>query len=301
MTTRNRFAPAPARSVAAALLLLAAVAGFLACGGEDGTPVGRVSAEPSTIDLPYPGSADVELAWAPSTALGAGGEEATVFVHLLNDAAAVVRTFDHPLPRPWQPGSEMRYPLTLYQSLLGPPLPPGEYRLTVGLYGPRGRWSLEADEEVGRQEYALARVRVPEADFENLPQLDFADGWEPLAPGLDLQTLATRWLGTGGTVGVGSAPQGGRLTFEVEIPAVLAGASPVFDEGAEIPRLTVTSTCDDGAHSLSGTRRSEIVVQVPAGGGCEIRFEPNFHYATADAPGPRSVRLLQLFWQPDLG
>jgi hypothetical protein len=288
-------------SFAAALAAGVVVAAVLACGGEGVAPVGRLSAEPAMLDLPYPGRAEIDLTWAPSRPLGDGGDEATVFVHLLDDSSAVVRTFDHPFPEPWKPDATTSYPLTLNQSLLGPPLPPGEYRLTVGLYGPRGRWPLEDGDEVGRQEYAVARVRVPEPDFETLPELDFDDGWEALQPGLDRQVLATRWLGRGGTVEVGEAAQAGRLTFVLEIPPQLAGTSPVFAPGAEIPRLTVTSTCDDGAHSLSGTRRAEITVDVPLGGGCRVSFEPNFHYATADAPGPRSVRLLQLFWQPRHG
>jgi hypothetical protein len=267
--------------------------------------VARLSVEPAMVDLPYPGTAEVELAWAPRAPLGADAAQALVFVHLLDDTSTVVRTYDHPYPEDWQPGGETRYTLTLYQSLLGPPLPPGEYRLTLGLYGAQGRWALEGGEEVGRQEYAMGRVRVPEPSPDRLPRLDFSEGWAALEPGLDRQILATRWLGREGTVRVESAPQAGRLTFRVEIPAGLAGANPVFEEGEQIPRLTVTSTCDDGAHSISGTGRSEIMVKVPAGGGCEVRFDPNFRYAAAGVTGEeeaaRSVRLQQLFWQPTAG
>lgn len=282
--------------LALALLPLLAAAG---CGEATPDPVATVTVEPTELTLPYPQLVTVETTWTPTAELGPGGERPFVFVHLLDREGEVMRTFDHEYPRRWTVGEAQSDKLVLYQSLLGPPLPAGDYRLTLGLYGGEGRWVLdpgEAVEEVGKREYAVAEVHVPEVSAAAVPKLDFSEGWLPIEQGQDRQILASRWLSTGGAIGVAAVPEAGALMLQLEVPEAMGGSGPVYAAGAEIQRLTVASTCDDHTREITGSGLTFVMVEVPAEAGCEIRLRPNYYFQSPGADMPRSVRLIQLVW-----
>lgn len=279
--------------------LLALLTAAVGCGEATPDPVAMVAVEPAEVTLPYPGQVRLETAWTPTAELGPAGDAPIVFVHLLAADGEVARTFDHPYPAAWQVGGEHAYPIVLYQSLLGPPLPAGDYRLTLGLYGPEGRWVLdpgEGAEEVAKREYAVADVRVPELSVAAVPKLDFGDGWLPIEQGQDRQVLASRWLSTGGEIGVAAVPEAGALSLHLEVPQTIGGSGPVYAAGAEIQRLTVASSCDEHTREITGAGLTLVVVEVPAEAGCEIRLRPHFYFQSAGAETPRSVRLVQLTW-----
>jgi hypothetical protein len=145
--------------VPAAVLALVASAALAGCGGESG-PVARVSVEPDAVELAYPATARLTTSWEMTVPLDAEGRP-VVFVHLIGAEGEVDRTFDFPLTVEWRPGETATVPVPLWQSALGPPLAPGSYRLTLGLYDSAAgrRWPLAtAGEEVARQEYEVARV-----------------------------------------------------------------------------------------------------------------------------------------------
>ena len=282
-----------------ALALLPLLATALGCGEATPDPVATVVVEPTELTLPYPQQVAVETTWTPTAELGPGGEAPYVFVHLLDAEGEVVRTFDHEYPRRWVVGEAQSDTLVLYQSLLGPPLPAGDYRLTLGLYGGEGRWVLdpgEAAEEVAKREYAVAEVQVPEVSVAAVPKLDFGQGWLPIEQGQDRQVLASRWLSTGGGIDVAAVPEAGALTLHLDVPESMNGGAPVYAAGAEIQRLTVASTCDDHTHEITGSGLTFVIVEVSAEAGCEIRLRPNFYFQSPGAETPRSVRLVQLIW-----
>ncbi|HEX6200848.1 MAG TPA: hypothetical protein VF150_11320, partial [Thermoanaerobaculia bacterium] len=176
-----------ALALPAAVLCLAGALG--ACGSEPAEPVARLTVAPAEVELRYPESAALSAAWEMTAPLedggaGAAAERPWVFAHLLDDAGAVVRTFDHELPVPWRPGETRSAPIELWQSALAPPLPAGSYRLTLGLYSPEDgrRFPLVTEApEVKSGEYQVARVRVPPPEAG--PELAFTGGWWPAQEG----------------------------------------------------------------------------------------------------------------------
>ena len=137
----------------------AAMALFAGCGRD--RPVAELRAEPAEVRLDYPRFVDLTLTFRiTGEPPGGPGPLPIVFVHLLDGAGTVVRTFDHTFPEPWKVGATVTDRVTLYQSALARPLTPGRYRLTVGLYDPERRWPLTAGIEADRREYVAADVIV---------------------------------------------------------------------------------------------------------------------------------------------
>lgn len=284
-------------------LALAALSLYAAgCGGND-TPVAQVKVEPRNVRLPYPGVAAVRLSWTPVAALGEGGSEPLVFVHLLDDRDTVVRTFDHAFPQAWREGTPVSYDVKLYQSALSDPLPPGKYRLTVGLYGKeRKRWALEGlGEDLGRNEYLAGEVQVPAQ--QQGPRFAFSQAWLPKEPGGDRQVLARRWVFKRGAIRVLDVKEPGSVWMVIRIPEASAGGEQlVLDEGAKTPSLLVSGSCGTVETNVSGPGYHEIELPMeppPAGQFCRILLRPNFHMKPTGGPGrPRSVSLENIGWVP---
>lgn len=297
-------------SVAVIGLLASGLAG---CSAESEEIVGTVALEPDTVELTYGTYQPVELTWSPSEALD-GGDRPMVFVHLVDDEGRLFRTFDHPLPADWVPGREISYPVRLYQSILAPPVEPGEYRLSVGLYdGASRRWALEpaSGEEVDDGEYALADVTVPTTEG-TFPGVVFSDGWSATIAGGDRQVLAVRWLTGEGEIQLATVPGPGRLWIEFYVPPDEAGSEWTFDggepvsgtggpggTGGRLPRVRVSTTCGDFTAELEGHGAHDVEVPVaPGSDGCAITFAPDFTVSSTDLD--RSSLLLQnVSWRGD--
>ena len=191
----------------------------------------------------------------------------------------------------------MRHRLELYQSVLGPPLAAGDYALTAGLYDGSGRrWALATSgEEVGRREYRVATVRVPERETAGAPEIDFATGWLPLEPGGDRQILGRRWTSGAAAIAVRGG-EGGELALTLTVPEPPAGVERRLAEGERAPAVRVASDCDGSSHHLAGVGSHEIAVAVPAGAGCRVTVEPNFQLTWADGPA-RSAYLENAYWR----
>lgn len=284
---------------AIALLLLA----LSACGGP-GEPVARLSLEPSaTLTLPYPGRDRLDVMWQPMEAL-----EGTphVFVHVIGQPGEVLRTYDHPFPGDWSPGQEVESTIELWQSALAPPLAPGSYELTVGLYSLESgqRWLLEVPgREVDQGEYAVARVEVPPPPAQAGPEVAFSEGWLPLEPTGDRQLFAVRWLGAGeGWITLSGLDAPTTLALTVEIPRLEgAGLRLLLDEGTDVPRVTLTSECGGEVCTLEGLGRHEValtLVPPEPGGRCAVRIEPQFVLLDEATFSRRTVLLEKLLWYP---
>ena len=287
------------RRLAPALVLAAAFAG---CGGED--PVaGRLEVTPTRLTLPHGSVRPLVLTWTPARELYGREREGPplVFVHLLERPGIVLRTFDHPFPRRWRPGTPVRYEVDLYQSALGETLPAGRYQLTVGLYEAGGRrWPLEtAGKEVGKREYAVAEVEVPPPG-EGVPAFAFAGPWLPVEPGADVQMLARRWLTGDGALQVRSAPGTGELWLVLRIPeATGAGERLVLEPGAAAPGILVSSTCGGEEIGITGPGPHEVRLPVRADAApCSVRFDGNFGLESAGSPHRHMVALEGLAWAP---
>jgi hypothetical protein len=241
-----------------------------------GEPVARLAVPRVEVTLPHGSHLPFELRFEPSRALDVEVSRPLVFVHLLDEAGDVVRTFDHPLPGSWRPGEAIVDRFALYQSALAPALPAGDYRLTVGLYdGGQRRWALRTEgEEIARQEYAVARVRVPEID-PAAPRFAFSPEWNPAEPTQDRQTMARRWLSGDGSLEVQGAPVPAAVWLTFRIPANEPPLRLVLEEGASDPAVRVDTDCSGFAATLSGSGFHELVVPV-ATAPCRIRFDSNF-------------------------
>lgn len=309
---RGRFPRVSGAVLGAAALgaLLAALT--LSCAEEPLTPVARLAVTPAEVALGYPASAVLSAEWEMTAPLAgssdpgarpgepAGG--AWVFAHLLDAEGALVRTFDHPLPFAWSPGETRSAPIELWQSALAPPLPPGDYRLTVGLYDPASgrRWALATGVmETDREEYPVARVRVlpPEPTA-----VEFAGSWWPAEEGGDRQVVGRRWLREEGTIELGGLAPGSVLALGLRIPAAGSGERLVLAPGAEAARVGISSPCADGEVEIAdaGYHLVTLDLQPPADGRCVVRLEPSYVVVSLESLRSRSVAVerLSYTWPP---
>ena len=279
-------------------LPVAATAALLAgCGP---APVGRVTVSPAAFTLAAGAYAPLTIELQPAMALPASTEP-FVFVHLVADDGALVRTFDHPLPADWRPDQRIAYRVEIYQSTLGPALAAGTYRLTLGLLSGTTRLPLAtAGRTRGRLEYEVATVTVPTAST-SAGTFAFAEPtargpvWAPVEAGDARQVVARRWLLSPGGVTV-TAPAAGNILLSLVIPVAKAGESHFeLAAGNREPGLTVRTACGDHVTTLTGAGPHRAEIPVPAG-GCELLFEPD--YALVEEPsGTRRVAVVEaLAW-----
>lgn len=284
--------------VAAALLAV-----LLGCDDAP-PPVADLAIEPTESTLGFPDFTKLSMRWEVKAPLGETEGEPLVFVHLLDKPGSVIRTFNHPLRFEWQPGRRSEYEITLFQSALAPPLAPGSYLLSIGLYDTSGRrWPLDvAGEEVDRFEYHAGDISVVDETAET-PRFFFSPSWMAIEGGMDRQILARRWLVGEGTIRVSEIKKPGTTLMVFNIPAPLSGSEElILDEGAEQPTLKVLSNCGETEISASGLGTHEIELPVTADADgrvpdeCEIVIRPNFRFLAIDTLGRRSVSLEVLAW-----
>lgn len=296
-----------------------ALAGFLVlaplgCGGE-GEPVASLALEPGEVELPYGSFTDLELSWTPRVALEDVKGHLRVFAHLLDSDGHLARTFDEDLPGAWQVDEAERTPLRIYQSLMAPPLPPGDYTLTLGLYDGSGRrWPLETSgTHRGRSEYAMVTVHVPASTSNGgarLPAFEFSRAWGQNLAGADRQVLAFRWLHGEGAIRLSHVDGPGTLWARIQIPPVeTAGMRRRIEDpaGGQEARVAVSAACGGFEAGVTGAGSHDVDVPVaPQEGACEVSYAPNFVLVptgpaaaedSASDPG-RSMLLEVLAWKP---
>jgi hypothetical protein len=283
-------------------LLALSLLGVLACGEDDGAPVARVDVTPPQIRLGFPEVQTLRLAWNPTAELDGLSSQPMVFIHLLDAEKKLVRTYDHPFPQRWRPGTPVTYEAKLFQSQLAPPLSPGAYTVTVGLYEGKRRWALEGlGERVDRAEYVAAQVEVPSES--TAPKLIFSPQWLPVEPGADRQVLVRRWLNGQGAIRLDGVRGPGTLWLVLRIPPVDPANERLELEGdAALPSVRVLAR-DCGGFEMSvsgpGTHEIEVPVDVAAGSGaCPIRLNSNFAVISAVTGQRRSVSLENAAWEP---
>src|SRR5579864_3693756 len=265
---------------------------------------GSLDVQPRSITLPYPQLATVHLTWTPAAASGEGDtpSEPLVFLHLLGAKDQVLRTFDHPFPQRWLAGAPVSYDVKLYQSALAPPLAPGKYRLSVGLYDRGGkRWALDGlGEPVRRQEYRAAEVEVPPQSAG--PSLEFSPTWLQLEAGSDKQVVARRWLSQQpGEIRVEAIPGPGTLWLSFRIPPGDGASQKLIyhDASSNTPAVVIRDSCGGVETGISGPgpHEVEMPIETPgAEGACRITLVPNFHVVFPERPAPRSVSLESVAW-----
>lgn len=280
------------------LPLLALSFAIFACSEDDGPPVARVAVTPAQIHLGFPEVQTFQLTWTPTAELEGLSSQPMVFVHLLDDNKKLVRTFDHPFPQKWRVGTPVTYDAKLFQSQLSPPLSPGTYSVTLGLYEGKRRWALEGlGERVDRAEYVAAQVQVPSES--TAPKLVFSPQWQPVEPGADRQVLVRRWLGNRGAIRLEGVRGPGALWLVLRIPPVDPANERLELEGvANIPAVLVRG-CGGFEMSVSGpgTHEIEVPVEAAENGACRIGLNPNFAIVTANTGKRRSVSLENAAWE----
>lgn len=289
--------------VAAPWVGVVAIGLALAACGPTEVPVASLSVEPATLTLPYPGYTDVRLDFVMTEPLDAESSP-LVFVHLLDEAGDVVRTFDHPFPEPWRPGSTVSDTVTLQQSALAPPLPTGTYDLTVGLYRGDRRWPLETDASTsGRAEYRVAEVTVPE-DGAKAPMLHFSPAWMATEAGRDAQVLARRWLAQDGTLRLADIASAGTLRMSLNLPEPGNQEDLVLEEGHQEPSVSIESDCGGGFSTTLagfGPHLVEVPVEPSEDGSlpeiCELSFDVHSHLLERRTLQTRAVLLEGISWR----
>lgn len=230
------------------------VALLVACGG-DREPVARLAISPSTITLAPGRCATVTLKWEMLRPLDRLRGQPYVFVHLIERAHKVKRTFDHPLPS--IASSTVEYPIDVCQSLLAPPLEPRRYMLSAGLFDSEWgyRWPLtSAGTDLGEREYALATVVVP-APGDN-GEIEFRGGWGPPVDTYpDKQVVVRRNIAR-------------RASLYIARRASDNLRMVIRSDG----RSVVANGCDGMTHELPGGHH---VVSLPACDGGEIQLSGN--------------------------
>jgi hypothetical protein len=281
---------------AAAATTAAALLALCACGGP-GEPVARLVVPQSEVTLPHGSRVPFELRLEPTRELDGDAAQPLLFVHLLDAQGEVVRTFDHPLPGAWRVGEPIVDAFALHQSAIAPALPPGDYRLTVGLYdGAKRRWALATEAaDVARQEYAVARVRVPDLGG-SAPRFAFSPEWQHVESSGDHQTVARRWLSGDGSIEVQGLQVPATVLLLVRLPAQDPNMRLVLEEGATAPALRADTDCSGFAATVTGDGFHELAVPVTAL-PCRIGLDANFTALGRDPGRKLSVALEQLTWQ----
>ena len=127
-------------------------------------PVGRLGVMPKETVVAAGACASLRFEWTPAAPLDRVHGKAVAFVHLLAEPGNAHGNLDHPLPEPWTPGRTQSYEIRVCPSDFRPPLRPGAYRLTAGLYDDSWgyRWPLETGgaPQVDRREYLMGSVVV---------------------------------------------------------------------------------------------------------------------------------------------
>lgn len=290
--------PAPHRAVAVACLL--ALSG--GCRG-DAPPVAEVELAASDWLLPHRSFLPVELSWRLNRPLDGVEGEPLVFVHLLDGDGNVVRTFDHPWPGSWRPGTRHDYAVNLYQSALAQPLEAGSYSLTLGVYDRAGnRWPLAAGgQAVDRFEYLVGEVRVPEES--GGPTFQFSHSWLPPEAGRNRQVISRRWLPGEGQLEVSGIDRPGTLWLGLWLPAPGASQQLVLSEGATQQGAVLRSGCGGVEASISGPGRHEVELRLEAPADpaqrCTVAVQPSFYLLGLDSLERRALSLEVLAWRPD--
>ena len=267
--------------------VLPAVAG---CGGVP--PVARLEVTPPSLRLGYPEAEILRLRWEILAPLDV---QPLVFVHLSDHPQSVARTFDHRFPADWRVGEVVEYELPIYQSILGPDLDPGPFRIAIGLYRDDRRWPLETTgDEIVEGAYALVEVEIEaRTDSRRLsaaPSFVFSDEWDALEPALDKQHLGRRWLHGGtGSIAVDGLPSAADVWLSLWIP-------PAIQASANFTTRLDTD-CGASATTFSGKGREQVRLRLrrqadDASGPCAIRFEQ-----TPRDPGIR-LSVEALSWTP---
>jgi hypothetical protein len=269
-----------------------------ACSGGH-EPVARLVAVERQLDLPHGRMVPFQLRWEPARALPEG-VRAVAFVHLLDAQGNVVRTFDHGLAGRWAVGERLVDRVPLYHSAIGPALPAGDYRLTVGLYdGGKKRFALRVEgEELRRQEYVVAQVHVPEVSA-SAPAFAFSSEWQAPEPGTDRQAVARRWLSGDGTLEARGLPADGRIWMLLRIPVVEPPLRMLLEPGVSQATARVTSDC--GARfsaDVTGGGFHELAVPVKTAEPCSVAFDTNYAVVEMGASRRLSLGLDQLGWEP---
>jgi hypothetical protein len=283
--------------LALSCLLAAGAASLTACRSEE--PVATVSAQQRQLRFPHGSLVPLELRWQATHPLPQAATP-LVFVHLLDAQGAVVRTFDHQFPARWQPGVTTPDRIALYHSAIGPALPPGDYRLTMGLYdGKDKRFPLriEGGEEVRRKEYVVAQVTVPEVAA-NAPALAFSPEWGEAEPSGDRQAVARRWLAGDGAVEVSRVTPPARLWMLLRIPVAEPPLRLLLDEGATMPSVKVASSCGVGfSADVAGEGFHELAVPIATADPCRVTFDTNYTVVEMGSGRKLSVGLEQMGWE----
>jgi hypothetical protein len=278
-----------------ALLLLAG------CDG-DRQPVAEVATETRELVLPHGRFASLDVLWRLREPLAGRSDQLFVFVHLLDGPGSVLRTFDYAWPDGWQAGSSVRHRVSLHQSSLGPPLEPGSYSLSLGLYDGEGhRWPLlTRGDPVDRYEYHIADVRVP-AETGGEPMFSFSPEWLDSELGRDRQVLARRWLAGSGHLRVGEIDQAGAVWLRLLLPSPTEQQELVLAEGATQQGAVVRADCGVVEVELAGVGHHEVVLPIspPAeGDSCTIEIEPDFYLLELESGARRTLSLDGLAWAP---
>jgi hypothetical protein len=242
-------------------ILSLSVLAILALSCKEKTPAAHVRLVEKNVKLPFGRCVPVTLEWQMLRPLDRQDGKPVVFLHLLLPPHDVVRTFDHPFPADWRPGSKHTYQYDLCQSLDAPRINPGPYSFSAGLYDSADgeRWPLSSDgREIGTFEYAVGDGQAVD-EGEVVRGIKLEGDWGPLESAGDRQVVARRQFKKGASASI-------LITNKVsDTLRVVLGVTE--GEGS----ATVTNSCAPGWSQTFG--RGFQTLQLPACAGGEIRIQ----------------------------
>ena len=284
------------RTFAAAL---AALLLWTGCAQEPAAPVANLSVGTDSVTLPFGSTATLDVMFRPLVDRASLGSEPIIFVHLLDGAGDLKRTFDRPLDTAdWQVGVELVQTIDLYQSYLAEPLDAMTYRITVGLYDVGGeRYALESGNAlVGNEEYQVADLVVPKGS-EAPAEVEYLGDWQDFETPDETQIVRRRWLGDGGGLAVGPVSETLRLTLSLMLPEEVPG-SDLAGSGRSFVKLVGNCSPDT---AVDGAGRHEVVLVLSPpeeGERCEIEMQAEAVWTDRAEGIRRSVYLELLMIDP---
>ena len=258
------------RTFSTALAVLLFLAG---CAQEPAPPVANLSVRTDSVTLPFGGSTTLDLVFRPLVERGSLGPEPIIFVHLLNGAGDLMRTFDRPLEvADWQVGAELVQTVDLYQSYLAEPLAAQTYRITVGLYDVGGeRYALVSGNAlIGEEEYQVVDLIVPGSQAP--AAIEYLGDWQAFETPGDTQIVTRRWLGQGGGLAIEPVTEPLRLSLSLTLLEEIAGSDL---SGSGRPYVKLVGNCSPDVELDGAGRHAVVLVLDPPEEGerCEVDMQ----------------------------
>ncbi len=213
----------------------------------------------------------------------------TIYVHLVDQAGVVRRTYDHPPPL-WDPATVTQYSLPIHQSALAEPLPPGPYHLVLGLWDPATGEKYRYRHRgvrAGEGRHVIAEITVTGGSVPGAAVVtDFEPAWPRAEP--SQQAPGRLWLPDPARFAISDAGRLQALHLHLRLAGEGTAESTPMLEIAAPCALPPTYTAAGG-----GLHRAVLAIAPAWQGACSVEIEVR---RERDPVAPARDSLDALFW-----